>query len=911
MIKTIYILFFLSLFQPTFATTFTVSNLNDAGGGSLRQAITDANADGSATAGFPHIINFPLTGTVNIITALPAITNHMTINGSLSGNTITALGNYRIFIISGAVIVSINNLIIDGGNPSGSNAGGGILNSGSTLSLNNCVIKNNTTGASPGANGGGISQSSGSLNITNSTFKNNDGGTFGRGGAINIDIGTASLTNCTLYSNQCGQNAGGIYAAGTSALTLINCTVVNNTTTYTDASLASGGIFYQSGALNMTNTILANNTSTGIANSDLNTFAATYTGTNANNIVENCNGFSAGFCSSVTFTSTADPNLATVTTCGLQDAFRPNTGSAAIDAGTATGAPAEDICGNTWIGSVDIGSVESLLAGTALDFDGSNDYVNIGTPFTGYTNEISVEAWINVATVTVGAGLGQATANVDNIATNVWFLGLNADNTISFNINDAGTMRIAKSFTTFNGGTGWHHVVGVASSTETAIYVDGAKQATAAGITTNIQTNAGASLHLGKGVSFATGQFLDGQLDEVRIWSEALCSTKITSRKDCELVNDETNLVHYYNFNQGASEGANPSEISLIDRQTNLTPQNGTLTDFALSGSSSNWADGSSNGVTGTCSSSFAEIDFLGNSISIASGNTPSPADHSDFGSTDIAASSVVRTFTIDNTTGSGPLTISNLFNTNTSDFTVAGITIPTVISAGSFITFTVTFDPTTVGLKAGTLAIFNDDCNENLYQVNIQGTGTNALPIELTNFKAKRKNKNEVVLDWSTASEQINQGFEIELMQDDQTDFRNVGWVNGQGTTSTKSDYQFIDQNNYHGSSLYRLKQIDLDGTFSYSNVVAVEGKRNSSEEINVTLFPNPANEFLHISLEDNYKTILSISDLTGKVIKQIDLDNITNQSIDISYLKNGIYSFRFINEIGKTKNIKINIVH
>ncbi|BDS13495.1 LamG-like jellyroll fold domain-containing protein [Aureispira anguillae] len=725
--------------QAMWATSFSVTNLNDAGAGSLRQAIIDANADGSATAGSPHIIDISLTGIINTNSAMPSIVNHITITGHASGNTIfraAANPNYRLFHINGAVTVVFNNLILQGGDPGGSNPGGGILNAGGIFTLNNCVIDGNKTGAAAGGHGGGISQSSGSLSINNSTLKNNDGGTFGRGGAINIDMGTATLSNCTVHDNLCGFNGGGIFAANSSILTLINCTVVDNSTTYNNAGFAAGGVYYHFGVLHMTNTILANNSSTAIPNADLNSLAATYTGTNNQNIVESCNGFNAGFCGSAAFFSTStDPNLAAVSQCGLQDIYRPNTGSIAINNGTTTGAPTTDICGNAWVANPDIGSVESVNPASALDFDGNNDFVAIASPFTGFSNEITVEAWINVQNVTTGAGLGQATANIDNITTNVWSLELNGDNTISFHINDAGTIRIAKSTSLFNG-TGWHHVVGVAGPTETAIYVDGTKEATTTGISSNIQNNASASLHLGKDVRYASGRFLDGQMDEVRIWTEALCANKIIARKDCQLVGNESNLVHYYNFNQGSAAGTNTTETSLLDRQTNQSAQNGALTNFALTTATSNWISGASNGITGSCSSAFPEIDLQGNGLSIINNdNTPSLSDHTDCGTIDPASGAVVRTFTIDNTAGMNSLTVSSIFNTNTTDFTVGGISFPAVIPQGTATTFTVTFDPTSLGLKTATLVIVNDDCDENNYLFALQGMGAVLEKIAITEW--------------------------------------------------------------------------------------------------------------------------------------------------------------------------------
>jgi hypothetical protein len=833
--------------QPAWATTFSVTNLNDAGVGSLRQAILGANADGAATSGSPHLINFSVAGQINTNTTMPIITNHLTITGQASGNTLfraSTNANYRLLEINGAFSVTLNNLILQGGNPGGANAGGGILNTGGTLTLNNCVIDGNGTGNSVGANGGGISHS-GILIINNSTLKNNKAGALGSGGAINMEAGTATLTNCTIHKDTSGNNGGAIFANNTSTLNLINCTITNNTALRNDG-FSSGGIYYHQGVLNMTNTILANNTynGSGSFNSDLNSSQPNYAGTNNQNIVEFCNGFNASFCPSVSFFSNTDPNLGALSQCGLQDVFRPNTGSIAINNGTTTGAPLTDICGTTWFGNPEIGSAESVNVATALDFDGTDDYVDITNPFTGYTNEITVEAWINIQSITtLGPGLGQGLPGIDNLATNVWLLQLNLDNTISFYVNDAGTPRIAQS-TSAVIGTGWHHVVGVASTTETAIYVDGIKQATDAGIGTNIQNVASANLQIGKDLRYNTGRFFDGQIDEVRIWTEALCAAKIIARKDCELVGDEANLVHYYNFNQGAAAGSNGSETTLLDRQTNLGAQNGSLNGFGLSAANSNWVDGSANGISGACSSAFPEIDILGNSVSITNNDaSPSLSDHTDFAGTDPSSGTVVRTFTIDNTTGTGTLSISDIFNTNAGDFTVGGITFPTLVPQGTSSTFTVTFDPTSLGLKTATLIIQSDDCDEGNYIYALQGTGaileevaitewltapsgTNtqeewveihnygSSPIDLQNWRIKDEGTND---DLITSSSYIIPAGDYVIITNNKANFEAL-WFNGcvktevlevAGLTLANTSDEIILENNI-GSTIWSLAYSD-----------------------------------------------------------------------------------------------------
>jgi len=112
---------------------------------------------------------------------------------------------------------------------------------------------------------------------------------------------------------------------------------------------------------------------------------------------------------------------------------------------------------------------------------------------------------------------------------------------------------------------------------------------------------------------------------------------------------------------------------------------------------------------------------------------------------------------------------------------------------------------------------------------------GMYIVPVELTSFSAQVI-KDGVELHWSTATETNNQGFEIERMMAGGT-FEQVGYVAGFGTTTESKSYAFIDSELEAGSYAYRLKQIDYDGTSTYS------------EEVNVDLAL-----LLEYSLEQNY---------------------------------------------------------
>jgi hypothetical protein len=119
-------------------------------------------------------------------------------------------------------------------------------------------------------------------------------------------------------------------------------------------------------------------------------------------------------------------------------------------------------------------------------------------------------------------------------------------------------------------------------------------------------------------------------------------------------------------------------------------------------------------------------------------------------------------------------------------------------------------------------------------YTLNIQSQGPNGtpvhrrtvqldvlVPVELTSFSSINE-KNDVILNWITATETNNQGFEVQRKTNGEYD--RIGFVEGHGTTTELQNYTFRDKDVNAGSYYYRLKQVDYDGTFEYSGEIAVE---------------------------------------------------------------------------------------
>lgn len=157
-------------------------------------------------------------------------------------------------------------------------------------------------------------------------------------------------------------------------------------------------------------------------------------------------------------------------------------------------------------------------------------------------------------------------------------------------------------------------------------------------------------------------------------------------------------------------------------------------------------------------------------------------------------------------------------------------------------------------------------------------------LPVNLVSFTAL-KNNGSSQLHWSTSVETDNRGFEVQ-QSTDAKNWKAIGFVSSESTNSTRQiDYTFTDEAPETGVNYYRLKQIDIDGTFSYSPIKSV---RFTEEKNPLTLGANPASE--SINLAGNLRQIKSmkIADSYGRIM----ISNITPKNkIEISELPKGVY--------------------
>jgi photosystem II stability/assembly factor-like uncharacterized protein len=140
-------------------------------------------------------------------------------------------------------------------------------------------------------------------------------------------------------------------------------------------------------------------------------------------------------------------------------------------------------------------------------------------------------------------------------------------------------------------------------------------------------------------------------------------------------------------------------------------------------------------------------------------------------------------------------------------------------------------------------------------------------VPVELLSFTANLTNK-KILLAWQTATEVNNLGFEVERRSDDEI-WNNLGFVEGHGNSTLPNSYSFTDNNPIGESTFhYRLKQIDLDGKYEYSDEIEVEIIPN--EYVLYQNYPNPFNPTTKISyqISNESKVIITIYDILGKEV-------------------------------------------
>ena len=179
-----------------------------------------------------------------------------------------------------------------------------------------------------------------------------------------------------------------------------------------------------------------------------------------------------------------------------------------------------------------------------------------------------------------------------------------------------------------------------------------------------------------------------------------------------------------------------------------------------------------------------------------------------------------------------------------------------------------------------------------------------NVTPVELTSFTAELSGQ-AVILNWTTTTEINNQGFEIERQTT--SNWETIGYVPGFGTTSEPKTYSYSDDNIVTGTYIYRLKQVDYDGTFSYSNEVIVEVDFSPSDYALFQNYPNPFNPTTTINYQVPKQSDVNIKiyNMLGQEIKTLFSGQVEQGFYSVSWnglnnsgiqMSSGTYIYRIV---------------
>lgn len=213
--------------------------------------------------------------------------------------------------------------------------------------------------------------------------------------------------------------------------------------------------------------------------------------------------------------------------------------------------------------------------------------------------------------------------------------------------------------------------------------------------------------------------------------------------------------------------------------------------------------------------------------------------------------------------------------------------------------------DVTVTGLppfRTFTFVVYEYNGNEMLVRYLAPGATATAttLPVTYVSFTGK-KSASDAVLNWATATEKNNKGFEVERSLDGKN-FEYAGFVKGSGNSSVKQQYTFTDKGIFANATnkvvLYRLKQIDFDGKSEYSKTVAISVSQEAGKD--VVVYPNPFSSAFTVQVETPVATLakLELYDMQGRLVSTMERSlNAGTTAVDVTAWnasQSGVYILR-----------------
>lgn len=540
-------------------------------------------------------------------------------------------------------------------------------------------------------------------------------------------------------------------------------------------------------------------------------------------------------------------------------------------------------------------SLQAQSPGNALNFDGTNDMVVCSTVpalFSNLTNnDFTFEAWVYPSGA-VFSRIIFAQSSTTNFAT----LSTSTSNQIYFYVIANGTTYSVVTNNTLPLNQ-WTHVAARWNSATLTpeVFFNGIIQTTAGGG----GSSNGTSGLLTIGTRPGGAQYFNGSLDEIRIWNEARSDCEILGSMNSDFTVTQPNLVAYYNFNQGVPGGNNVGITTLPDLTTGF---NGTLTNFTLSGATSNWI--TSGAIINQSNQNSSDYNiFLSNTLcagdSIFFNNQfllNSGVYYDSLTTINGCDSIVTLTLNVNTVSGSSSnVSACDQYIFNSQVLTNTGIyydTLSNVNGCDSIITLNLIINNTTGSIVNETA------CNEFLFNSTM-----------LTSSGTYYDTLNSI----SGCDSIITLNLTINSADTGVTQSGTTLTANAVG-----SSYQWLDCNNN-----YAVLTGEIGSSFianqngSYALMITENGCTDTSLCFTINsvgvlnqgvnndkLYPNPTNSIIYFSTEE-YKNIteLRILSIDGRLIYKIN--TITNNGLifDLSNYKNGIYVIEIYRE--GTKNV------
>lgn len=172
-------------------------------------------------------------------------------------------------------------------------------------------------------------------------------------------------------------------------------------------------------------------------------------------------------------------------------------------------------------------------------------------------------------------------------------------------------------------------------------------------------------------------------------------------------------------------------------------------------------------------------------------------------------------------------------------------------------------------------------------------GTGNNAAPftIELLSFRGYNENVTNRLF-WATEMELNSDKFKVERGTENGT-FEEIGEVKAVGNSNRQVNYAFNDNQFKANQNFYRLKMLDKDGSFLYSNVIEI-----ATDKLNVTIYPNPAQNELFISGNFSINSKVSLSNMLGQEVLNRNLEMNNQTTVPLENISQGVYMLNILNE-------------